>query len=360
MKPYQIIMKGTEAEVDLYGEVVDTVPTDYLGNVSGGDYIALDAFLDDLDTLKDKSAITFRINSIGGDANAGVAIYNRIRELTGVTTTIVDGLAASAASIIAQAGDHRIMNIGTQMMIHGASGFLYGYYNEDELKRTSAMLGTVNKSIAEIYAKRSGKSTDDILEMMTQERWLTPTEAVDNGLCDEVWGRDAPGDIEPINKIKRPVMAAYTNKGGNDMTLDELKSKHPELVDQIREEAVTTIKEEAIGSVDTAVKDAVQDAVSADRARMKAIDEIADMVGDASLIQKAKYDEPMTAEQLAFVAMKTQAKQAGAFTAARAAEVAPANDIAPTPVDGAETETSEDIIADAKAAAQAFLKGGKA
>ncbi len=370
-KAYQIQMKGSdEAEVTMYGEVVDTVPIDFwTGEQVSGQFIALDAFLADLDTLKDKAAVTFRINSIGGDAHAGVAIYNRIRELQGVTTTIVDGLAASAASIIAQAGDHRIMNIGTQMMVHGASAFLFGYYNEGELSGARKMLLSTNKAIAEIYAERSGQTTDSILGMMKSEKWLTPDEAVGFGLADEVWGRDAPeaeedgkgvivnGVYHHLRGMPLPKMVFMHREhtqpnGGKIMDLKELKEKYPELVDELREEFSQTVWADTEG--------AVEKALEADRARMKAIDEIASMVGDPAMVEKAKYDEPVTAEQLALFAMRTQAKQAEAFSAARAAEVAPAADVIPTPVAGTEEESQADIIADAKKAAKAYLAEGGA
>ena len=377
-KAYQIQMKGSdEAEVTMYGEVVDTVPIDFwTGEQVSGQFIALDSFLADLDMLKDKSAVTFRINSVGGDAHAGVAIYNRIRELSAVTTTIVDGLAASAASIIAQAGDHRIMNIGTQMMVHGASAFLFGYYNEGELSGARKMLLSTNKSIAEIYAERSGRDVDAMLSMMKSEKWLTPDEAVDAGLADEVWGRDAPeaeedgkgvivnGVYHYLRGLPAPKMVfmhrehTQPNGGGNLMDLKELKEKYPELVNEIQSE---TLKEVAKAH-QTEVDECVKDALEKDRARMKAIDEIASMVGDQSMVEKAKYDEPITAEQLALIAMRTQAKEAQAFASARAAEVAPAADVIPTPVAGTEEETQADVIADAKKAAQAFLaesKGGQ-
>ena len=377
-KAYRIQMKGEdEAEVDLYGEVVDTVPIDlWTGEKVQGQFIALDAFLKDLDTLKDKTAVTFRINSIGGNASAGVAIYNRIRELKGETTTIVDGLAASAASIIAQAGDRRVMNIGTQMMVHGASSFLFGYYNEGELADTRKMLLSVNKSVAGIYAERSGRDVESILSMMKSDKWMTPDEAVESGLADEVRGHDAPvaekdegnvivnGVYHHLRGIPAPRMVfmhrGTVNKlnGGKVMDLKELKEKYPDLVSEIQSEALAKADKENASMADERVKEAL----SEDRARMKAIDEIASMVGDPAMVEKAKYDEPITAEQLALIAMRTQAKQAQEFSAARAAEVAPAQAVIATPASGTEQETDADIAADAKAAAKAFLaesKGGQ-
>ena len=240
----------------------------------------------------------------------------------------------------------------------------------------------MNKSIAEIYADRSGSDVETVLSMMKAEKWLTPDEAVSAGLADEVWGRDAPeaeedggnvivnGIYHHLRGIPAPRMVfmhretANKPTGGKDMDLKELKEKYPELVQQIRDEALKDAEAVADYVLFTEEdKDAaVSNALAADRARMKAIDEIAVMVGDEALVSKAKYDEPITAEQLAFVAMQKQAKTKQEFIQTRAAEVAPAAAIVPTPVDGAEVESKADAIADAKAAAKAYVasKGGKA
>ena len=388
MKAYQIQMKSdSEAEINLYGEVVDSTPVDvWTGKPVDGLFIALDQFLNDLDGLKGASKLTFRINSVGGDAHAGVTIYNRIRELPGEKTTIVDGLAASAASIIAQAGDRRIMNTGTQEMIHGASCFLFGYHNEGTLMKARKMLTSTNKAIAEIYAERSGRDVDEILAMMKSEKWMTADEAVEEGFADVVQGREEPkavatdgaiivnGITHRLRGLPRPIMRLVestettaeasaladeikTKEGGTVMNLEELKAKYPELVDEIQAETLMEVSKAHQTEVDECIKDALEK----DRARMKAIDEIANQIGDPALVQKAKYDEPVTAEQLALEAMRAQAKQAETFSALRAKEVAPASDVAPSPVDGVEGESNADIIADAKAAAQAFIasKGGQ-
>ena len=143
LEPY-VIMRDKQKntiEVNLYGEVVQTVPIDWwTGEKIEGLFIELKQFLNDLDSFREADEVTFRINSVGGDVEAGISIYNRIRELSGHTTTIVDGIAASAASIIAQAGDSRKVNIGAQTMIHGASAFLYGYYNVPSIQKVENML----------------------------------------------------------------------------------------------------------------------------------------------------------------------------------------------------------------------------
>ena len=377
-----------KAEVNLYGEVVESIPTDWwTGEPIDGLFISLDQFISDLEKLKNMKQITFRINSVGGDAHAGITIYNRIRELDAETTTIVDGLAASAASIIAQAGDKRIVNIGTQVMIHGASTLMYGYFNEAALRKQARALNTINKSVAGIYAERSGREVDEILAMMKSEKWMTPDEAVEEGFADEVGGRDAPkaeategvkdkiivnGITHRLHNMPMPQMQMAVihqmqtpesvhideepepqknSKGVKEMDLKELKEKHAELCEEFRNEITSEIKAEMAEKNQMEINEAVAKAVQEDHERMKAIDSIANQVGDPAMVQKAKYDEPMTAEQLALKAMQMQAEAGNNFMEARKNEVAQsrASEIKPEPVSGSEEDTRAKDIADGAA-----------
>lgn len=385
MMPYTIMKADEESvEVDLYGEVVEDVPIDWwTGEKVEGLFIELKQFLNDLDTLKDAKNITFRINSIGGDVEAGISIYNRIRGLAGKTTTVVDGLAASAASIIAQAGDVRQVSVGAQTMIHGASAGLVGYYNLGDVKRIENMLTAINKSVAGIYAERSGADVDHIRAMMEKEKWMTPEEAVAEGFADEIVGKEEPvvdrvsGNagmilvngvphtlrgmpIPDAMKVRNilPEEAVGTAKdlqgeeqaekvsnglepsdielstaaeGRKTMDLQELQQNHPDLVEQIRNEAAQTALQE---------KDsAVQAALEADRKRMMEIDSISQMVGDPALVNKAKYEEPIDAKELAFKAMQAQQAAGNQYLANREEEAAA--DVTGSPNGGMEDNVAE-------------------
>ena len=102
VKAYNIaVIDDDTAEINMYGEVVSRIPVDWwTGEKIPGNFIALDEFLEDLKEIEDKANINIHINSVGGDFYAGLAIYNRLKVLAGNVTTINDGLAASAASII--------------------------------------------------------------------------------------------------------------------------------------------------------------------------------------------------------------------------------------------------------------------
>ncbi|WP_188043672.1 head maturation protease, ClpP-related [Changpingibacter yushuensis] len=170
--------KGTSADVYVYDEVSNNP---YWG-VSGK------AFADQIGQL-DVDELNVFINSPGGSAWDGVAIMNALRRHRATVNVSVDGLAASAASVVAMAGDHISMNRGSQMMIHDAS-VSYVSGNADELRSTADLLDKLSGSIADVYAARTGGSSTAWRDQMRDETWFTAEEAVLAGLADE-WV-DAP------------------------------------------------------------------------------------------------------------------------------------------------------------------------
>jgi ATP-dependent protease ClpP protease subunit len=132
----------------------------------------------------DYSDITLRLNSPGGDAFAGVAIYNVLRASKKPVNVIVDGMAASAASIIAMAGDTITMNQGSVLMIHEAQGAAFG--DKATMVKMADTLEKVTGSIADIYATRTGTAKKDVLAMMADETWMDSTDAVAKGFATTV------------------------------------------------------------------------------------------------------------------------------------------------------------------------------
>lgn len=335
IKAYNIADVGeNDANIEMYGEVVQKRPIDWwTGEPVEGNYIVVDEFLADLDELKTKDNITVHINSVGGDLYGGVAIYNRMKELSANIVTINDGLAASAASIIFQAGDVRKVNSGSNVMVHQAAGFLWGYYNNAELSGVVKQLEAANKLAVNIYAEASGRTQREMKKLVDAETWFTGQEAVDAGLADEVIGDDVqismsltadksqmivngvalstrgmhniPAGI-PVMPANKAVSNAGTPVEDNknqekgevfDMeikNLEELKAAYPELVDQ---------------AVKMAHDEGRAEGVKAERERIQGIEDIQNAIADKELVKNAKYgDVAMSAEQLAFKAMQEQAK----------------------------------------------------
>ncbi len=170
--------------------------------------------------------IEIHINSPGGDAFDGLTIYNALASRKGNLTTVVDGLAASAASTIAQAGKTRIMSPGSMMMIHDAMGMCMG--NEADMLDTARVLSKVSDSIAGIYASHSGKPAAQWRAAMRGEgqqgweSWYAAQEAVDAGLADHLAERG--GGTAADNGWDRSIFAGWSapvrNAGADESAWD--------------------------------------------------------------------------------------------------------------------------------------------
>jgi len=130
------------------------------------------------------SEITVNLSSPGGEIFEGIAIYNALRTHPANITVRVSALAASIASVIAQAGDRIVMLSGSQMMIHEGSGLCMG--NAEDMLQMAQLLDRQSANIADIYAERAGGSADEWRERMKAETWFNAEEAVAAGLADEV------------------------------------------------------------------------------------------------------------------------------------------------------------------------------
>ena len=394
-KPYTIAMVGdNDAEINLYGEVVQTHPTDWwTGEKVPGNFIALDEFLADLDELNTKDNLTVHINSVGGDFYAGLSIYNRLRSLKASITTINDGLAASAGSIIFMAGDKgkRKAYAGSNLMVHGVLSFLWGYYNAVELKSQIKTIDAHNKALIATYVEATGLSEDTVKAAISKDTYMTGQEAVDAGWADEVISGEGAGLVNmalspdkscllsngmavaarcfgklpanirqmsaeewaemsapeaavepPVNSMQPAPQAAINTpeNGGKDMeitSIEQMRDAFPEFVAQ----------------VETAARN---EGAIAERTRIQGIEDIQAAIGDDEMVRNAKFgDSPMNAQDLAFAAMKKQAglgvtmlnnlesdtKNSGA--AGVEGTPAPANEVAPDSPEAIKAQAKADV-----------------
>lgn len=192
------------------------------------------------DALKNANGedITLEINSPGGYIDAGSEIYTELMEYPGTVNAKIVGYACSAASWIALAADHVAMSPTAQMMIHRASGDAIG--NSSDMKSEYNALDQMDKSFVDLYAKRTGKSPEEIYQMMVDTTWMNAKTAVENGFADEVMFENkepalvnADGSLsvkpEMINKIKNLLHRdSNLGKKTNDVSkLIENKEKQP-------------------------------------------------------------------------------------------------------------------------------------
>lgn len=386
---------GISAEVQMYGDVVETCPTDWwTGEKLDGNYIAQNEFLRDLDAIKGCKDVTIRLNSYGGDVVVGILIHNRLRELAaGGTklTCIVDGVAMSAGSVIMCACDTVKVNSSSLVMIHKGWVFLYGSYNADDMRKAAEGMDSYDKAMVSIYKRKSGMSDTVISHMMTDETYMTGKEAVEKGFANEiiedaeplniaasadgrclfVHGRKmhlCPGmilpdsiptvtsDAEASAAIDQPVVTGSEKGGENSMTKEELRAQYPELVAEVEADARAAVDTNA----------AITEAVQAEARRMQEIDEVSALFSD-ELVREAKYgDNRCTAQELAYRAAQKAAKQGSKFLAdavgddadsgASAVPAAPGTD-----GDPCDEDSKDNVEAQAKAAVAAFMnrKEGK-
>lgn len=170
-----------EAELLIYGTISD--------ETWQGDEVTPKQLHDELEALGGKS-LCVRINSGGGDVFAATAIYNQLKTYAGDVTVRIDGLAASAATIIACAGNKVIMPRNALYMIHNPVMFAYGGYDADGMRECADQLDAVKQTIVNTYVARSSLSEQELCEKMDVETWMTADEAMACGFVDEIDERE--------------------------------------------------------------------------------------------------------------------------------------------------------------------------
>lgn len=362
-KTADIYMYGTVMNEKWWDEEEGVVPTDILkalNNVKGKD-------------------LNIHIHSGGGHVVAAMAIYTQLANHEGKKTVIIDGLAASAATLIAMAGDEIRISESGLFMIHNASGISWGDANQ--MRRDADKVEKMSSIALELYASKTGKSQDEIKQMMDDETWMTAKEAKELGFVDSVI--KFKSDAEPqmmadgvvmwsgidVTQYKNRLPAALFAKQAAEpqpkpaknnqskgephmeLTLALLKANFPDVYQQAVSDAVAKTKEEAI---------------TAERARMQAIDEIAEP-GHEELVQKAKYDSNMTAGDFAVAVMKANKANLATMQAQRQQEITASgvNDVTGMGIASAASGTGKDGAAKEEAEMKVFaeaanlVNGGK-
>lgn len=366
-KAYDFLETGEDGlEINMYGEVVQSIPMDFwTGKPIDGMFISEKDFLEDLDRYRDKGRITVRINSVGGDLYAGLAIANRLKDLKADIVTIADALCASAAVSIYQAGSTRKLYAGSQIMIHEPSCRMFGRYDVQGIQKVARQLEAGKKSLIESYRERTGRTAEELEQMITGDCWMTGQEAVTEGFADEVIEGVVTAEVTEDNKtvisngICFPAEAFYSlprhltvhreqvengimpdqnkpkQEGGEvSMTKGELMEKYPDLCNEISSEAKKEMQE------------AVDEAVRAERARIQNIDEIAGQVGDAAMVREAKFGRnPMDASQLALAALKKQSQLGSDFlrNMQEDAESSQTEGVTPAPNSGTKSQEEQEL-----------------
>ena len=146
-----------------------------------------------------QKAVTVNVNSPGGDMFEGLAIYNLLREHPAQVTVRVMGLAASAASVIAMAGDRIEMGLGSMFMVHNSWGLVMG--NQNDMREAADTFAEFDAAMADIYAARTGADRSEIEAMMNAETWLRAERAIETGFADATFEVPAYDDDKDAAKM---------------------------------------------------------------------------------------------------------------------------------------------------------------
>jgi ATP-dependent Clp protease protease subunit len=201
-------VEGEEPEMELYGFISEYSWYE--------DDITPKMFKEDLANKGGGKPIRIRIHSGGGDVFAASVMKAAIVEYPGKVTVQIDGMCASAATIVAMAGDMIRMQESAYMMIHDPWTFWMG--NIEELKTVLAEMKTIKEGIIDAYETRTGLARDKLSKMMTAETWMTAREAWDLGFIDEVIagsGQKKPAGFKNVflNYVNVPAaLLAQTNE----------------------------------------------------------------------------------------------------------------------------------------------------
>ena len=313
------------AELILYGEIAS--------ESWWGDEVTPRQFGEELAALGDVAEIVVRINSPGGDVFAANAIYTRLKDNAATITVKIDGWAASAATIIAAAGDKVLIARNGVMMYHDPAMNLRGYFKADELEKQIAALAVIKNSIVNALAMKTGKTEEEVSEIMKAETWYTGAEAVENGFADELMFEEkdvetevqddcrvvvnsVAFDLSPFRSIPKALLNSRPARNGGGFTdthqhqqekekktdmeitnVEQLEQAYPDLVKQIRDHAT-----------------------AAERARIKAIEDLA-LNGFETIVNTAKFEKPESAADVAMKIVAAQKKQGEAFLDSRDKDV---------------------------------------
>ncbi len=163
--------------------------------------------------------ITVWINSPGGDCVAAAQIYNMLMDYKGNVTVKIDGIAASAASVIAMAGTKVLMSPVSMLMIHNPMTIAYG--NSAEMQKAIEMLGSVKDSILNAYEIKTGLTRAKLSHLMDAETWMDANKAIELGFADDIMKRADVNDDIPAPQVSM----IFSKATATNSLMDKIASK---------------------------------------------------------------------------------------------------------------------------------------
>ena len=163
--------------------------------------VSAKGFLTELGALPEGTPVDLRLNSPGGSVFDAVAIHNALKRHEGNVTVWIDGIAASAASYVAMAGDEIVMPENAFLMIHDPSGLVMG--TSGDMRAMAEALEKVKGALVQGYAAKSGRTPEEVSALMSAETWLDAADALAQGFADRL--------IEPVRIAARFDIGRFRN-----------------------------------------------------------------------------------------------------------------------------------------------------
>jgi len=196
--------RETSGKPSFHAEASGTRASLYIYDVIGEDWwtgggVTAKSVQQAIDGMKGATALDVYINSPGGDIFEGKAIYAQIRRFSGEKVVHVDGIAASAASFIAMAGDRIITAPAATWMIHEVWAGAVG--RASDMRAMADVLDMENGTFAETYATRTGQSVEDVRALMAAETWMSASDAMARGFTDEISEAETSEDGAAVSAL---------------------------------------------------------------------------------------------------------------------------------------------------------------
>ena len=292
-------------------------------------------FKDELKALDDVNTIHVRINSNGGSVFGAYTIMNLLKTHKATIITYIDGIAASAATLIAMAGSKIVAGLGSVMMIHLPSVTVHG--NTNDLQKAIEILGVITETMVDVYHAKTKIDKSEIRTLINSDEWMTGLQAKEKGFVDEisdievvahlsddgqtaffndigiplkkVRNKDALMALMPVHPKNKSVQTETKKKEATIMNLAELQANHPALYAEVVNTAISqaqNLNTEALASAKEEGRTiGHSEGVTAERERIKAIDARI-LPGLESLANKAKFETGITAAEYALEVLEAQ------------------------------------------------------
>lgn len=222
-KYFSLEKVGQTATINIYGDICSWA-WEELGETSA---VTLSK---QLEAIGDVDHIDVYINSYGGEVAEGLAIYNALKRHKAKVTTYCDGFACSIASVVFMAGDERVMNEASLLMIHNA--WTYAAGNAAELRKQAEDLEKITQASVEAYKAHSSLTEEEIKELMDNETWILPEEAAEYGFATSIDKTEKDkANQNAFSKLFEMIKAYYLKELEEEPEDEEIEEQTEEVVE---------------------------------------------------------------------------------------------------------------------------------